>query len=131
MPTAPLDIRDERVTVNRVTLAWAGGKLRFDGVRLDTGSGVPVLVPRGRLEMDLGLAWEDKLEGLGGEISCQIFDATVVVHREEWRVRTQVWVSDAPSLDHVYLGLPILRHFELLLRGPSVDDPDRPVLFAP
>lgn len=103
---------------------------------LDTGSEFGPVAPRSALHDGLGADWADRIEvfggqvtGFGGRIHTDCFFADLTLGN--WRIEAcEVHTPRAGAVDvpHWLVGLPILRHFNLLLRtahgGPWLAGPD-------
>lgn len=113
--------------VDPVELCWGGETLFIDGLRLDTGLAVDLIAPASFMDArkfpeDFWI--DENLEGFGGRVTASVFNATLILGEKPRIIQVYV-VEDCP---HWFLGLPILQHFDLLLRPASERDSERPYI---
>lgn len=124
MPVVSLEVNPLSVRLPGLVLDWGSGPRHLHPAVVDTGSNIPLLVPVAALAGQAPVtAWERaRVRGLGGgETTCRVFDATVVVGHPAWVTRISVYVAPRGWEDQILVGLPLLRQFDILLREGLVD----------
>jgi hypothetical protein len=102
-----------------------GLDLELPPLRLDTGCAVPMILPRRLLKSAPDEAWQDTLYGWSGTVRALVVPCTLAMR--PWHMALEAWFIDTAE-EHAWIGLPVLRHFDLLLRG---EGPHGPVLRGP
>lgn len=125
---ADIDGHAARLTlVKAVVLTWGDDRHEIDGVRLDTGSAFALIGPASALGGRVPEDWyPGKVSGFGGTVVSMAFQAELNLGPPGWTLPVVHLTEDA---DHWWVGLPVLRHFDLLLRAAS-EDAHRPCLEA-
>lgn len=125
-----IDLSDHRLRLDQLAvLSWATGETPLDGAILDTGSAFAVLGPESMIGGNLPAdAQRSKINGFGDKpIPAICFPCTLAFPDTTRIFEITAHVSSHPSVDRWYIGLPILKHFDILLRS-SPRDIHRPAL---
>lgn len=94
-----------------------------EAIWLDTGLACDMIIPFAHLPALLApdiiaSATPQKFRGWGGELrDARAFSAQLVLHHQTWMFNVDVVFS--ADFHEWYIGLPILRHFDLLLADPE------------
>jgi len=129
---ADIDVDDRRARLQAPwSVLWRGGSREDIGLDLDTGSAFALLLPKARFPdiWDSG-APAGQVYTLGGKTQARQLDGVLSLFDGNFRVPLDVTVAEIAS-ESALLGLPVLRRFDLLLRGPQPDQLRRPVLVYP
>jgi hypothetical protein len=124
-PEALLELQHGRLhLLDAARLQGPGGRdWELVGLSLDTGCSVPMILPRSLLGERPEDAWDDRLETWGGSVRAIVVPCTLEL--PPWNFRLEAWFIDAGP--HAWVGLPVLQHFDLLLRasprGPRLVGP--------
>lgn len=129
---ADIDVDDRRARLQAVwSVRWGGVSREDFGLDLDTGSAFALLLPKAKFPD----VWESgtliaPVRTLGGKMRARQLDGVLSLFDGRFRVPIDITVADITS-ESALLGLPVLRRFDLLLRGPQPDQLRRPVLAYP
>lgn len=113
MRRVELDLRNDRVALQcRVRLVREDAACDVDLLVLDTGQGFDVLAPAGALPIPDDAAYVP-VHFVGGSTVGRTYSAALEIEGIARAPRVDVVVL--PKLDHWLVGMPVLRHFHLLL----------------
>lgn len=122
-----LDVTDARVIARYLQVQCDLGACEVDAAVLDTGSALPLLAPAREIAgiVDLSQCAPSEVSTAGGVVETRQLTATVRLG--EWRF-SAVEVHASPKFDRWIVGIPILKHFNLMFRDPLAH---RPILWGP
>ncbi|MFH1466909.1 MAG: hypothetical protein ABIO70_21170 [Pseudomonadota bacterium] len=111
-----LDLDEARIALRNVEISIGARKMVIPSVDLDTGFTAGMFGPQAELDALLGDDWAARtLRTLNGPLLTRAASATVVLGSGLLTQRIEVLA--APGVDRWLLGLPVIRAFDLLLRG--------------
>ena len=122
-----LDLNPARVIARYLQVQMDLGSVEVDAVLIDTGSALPLLAPEAEAArcVDLASCPPSTVSTAGGDVKARQFEATIRLG--EWTF-SGVEVHASPRFERWIIGIPVLKHFNLMLRDPVVH---APVLWGP
>lgn len=128
MTSVSLDVNDRRVRLEAtVSVDLLTGSYDLPHVELDSGSAWALVVHADLLGPLPEDRVPDNLHGFGGVLEIETFRAAL--RFGPWLVDVDVAVARFDEVK-AWVGIPLLRHFDLLLRAVP-GDPHRPCLLGP
>jgi len=117
-----LDVNRLRVLTRYARIDGPLGRLEVDAIDLDTGGALALIAPSDAVEelLESGEARPGKVGTAAGEVPTRVIEVTL---------RLGDWILDGVELhasqahDRWLLGMPVLRHFDLLLRDQHLGGP--------
>ncbi len=125
-----LDVEAARVRLEEpLFLVVDNLEFQFDGVELDTGCGVDVIVPLDRAPANLVAASSptDPLQTLGGPVRTWCVDGILRSGCGQFAHKVTVHIADVRG-GKTLLGLPLLQRCDILLLPTGGEDTRRPAL---
>jgi hypothetical protein len=121
--------------ISPLTLVLSDQSIEIGSSCLDTGSRIAMIAPIAVLDQypQMERGQRKHVEGYAGKVNSRVFQGQLQLHHPEWVLPIDVhFVKNETDW---WIGLPVLRHFDLLLREglpgnrPSLVGPD--VLLPP
>ena len=122
-----LDLSDARVIVNFPKVHGPLGVIEVESALLDTGSALPLLAPAREVGglVQISECPPGTVGTAGGDVATRFFPAAIELGL--WTFG-DVEVHVSAQFERWVIGLPILKHFNLMFREPLAH---RPLLWGP
>lgn len=115
-----LDVSRLRVLARYLRIQTQDGRVEVDAADLDTGSALAVIAPLADVSalLEGGETWADHIETSAGRVPTTVVQ--VQLHIGHWIIDgVELHAMEHPT--RWLIGMPVLRHFDLLLRDQRLE----------